>query len=88
MPAIGERGKSAMKRKTEYANEDIRLGKTVVDFLPSPVELAEREETAKITINLHRGSVAFFKEEAKRTGTPYQKLIRKVVELYADHHRS
>jgi predicted DNA binding CopG/RHH family protein len=75
-----------MKKKINYTDENIKLGKTVKDVLPSPAELAQKEETARITINLNKASVAFFKDEAKKSGIPYQKLIRKVIDLYADHH--
>lgn len=74
-----------MKKKIKYTDDDIKLGKTVRDFLPSPSELALKEETARITINLNKKSVEFFKEEANKTGIPYQKLIRKVVDLYAEY---
>lgn len=75
-----------MKKKINYTEEDIKLGKTVTDFLPSPAELAAREETARITINLNKKSIEFFKAEAMKTGIPYQKLIRKIVDLYAERH--
>jgi predicted DNA binding CopG/RHH family protein len=75
-----------MKKKINYTDENIKLGKTVKDFLPSPAELAQKEETARITINLNKESVDFFKNEAKKSGIPYQKLIRKVIDLYAHHH--
>jgi predicted DNA binding CopG/RHH family protein len=54
--------------------------------LPSSEELALNEETTRITINLNKKSVEFFKEEAQKAGIPYQKLIRKIVDLYAEHH--
>jgi len=54
--------------------------------LPSPDELASKEATIRVTINLNRDSVEFFKEEARKSGIPYQKLIRKVVDLYAEHY--
>ena len=75
-----------MKKKIEYTDENIEIGERVLDFLPSPAELARNEETAKITINLKRASIEFFKSEAKKSGIPYQKLIRKVVDLYANRH--
>ena len=77
-----------MKKKIEYTDENIKIGKRVKDFLPSPSELAQKEETAKITINLKKASIDFFKKEAKKSGIPYQKLIRKVVDLYANQHSS
>jgi len=85
---IGEKGKKSMKTKTEYTDENIKIGKRVKDFLPSPSELARNEETAKITINLKKASIAFFKNEAEKSGIPYQKLIRKVIDLYANQHTS
>jgi predicted DNA binding CopG/RHH family protein len=77
-----------MKKKIKYTDENIKLGKVVKDFLPSPSELAMKDETARITINLNKASIEFFKTEAKKVGVPYQKLIRKVVDLYANHHQS
>jgi len=75
-----------MKQKIRYTDEPMNLGKTVKDFLPSPDELASKEATVRITINLNKDSVEFFKEEAKKSGVPYQKLIRKIVDLYAEHY--
>ncbi|MBF0288731.1 MAG: CopG family transcriptional regulator [SAR324 cluster bacterium] len=75
-----------MKKKITYTDEPMNLGKTVKDFLPSPAALALKEKTVRITINLNEESVLFFKDEAKKIGVPYQKLIRKVVDLYAEHH--
>jgi len=75
-----------MKQKIRYTDEPMNLGKTVKDFLPSPDKLASKEATVRITINLNKDSVEFFKEEAKKSGIPYQKLIRKIVDLYAEHY--
>ena len=75
-----------MKKKIKYTDEPIKLGKTVKDFLPPPGELALKEKTVRVTINLNEDSINFFKKEAKKLGVPYQKLIRKVVDLYAVHN--
>jgi len=40
--------------------------KVVADFLPSPEELALKDETVKVTISLSKTSVEFFKNEAKK----------------------
>ena len=54
------------------------MGKTrvVSDFLPSPEELALKDETIKVTITLSKASVDFFKNEAQKHNTQYQKIIR------------
>jgi predicted DNA binding CopG/RHH family protein len=57
--------------------------KVVADFLPSPQELALKDETVKVTLSLSRASVDFFKGEAKRHNTQYQKMIRRLLDEYA-----
>lgn len=41
-----------------------------------------------MAFTINEESVNFFKEEAQKEGIPYQRLIRKVVDLYAQHHQS
>ncbi len=59
--------------------------KVVKDFLPSPEELAFKEETVKVTISLSKASIEFFKNEAKRHNTQYQKMIRRLLDEYVAH---
>ena len=61
--------------------------KIVKDFLPPPDQLVLREDNVKITISLKKSSIAFFKEEAKKQRTSYQKMIREVVDWYASHYQ-
>lgn len=86
MLAIGERAKKDMKKKIKYLDEPIELGKRVKDFLPSPAEMALKEKTTRVTINLNEASLTVFKKEATRLGVPYQRLLRTVVDLYAKHY--
>jgi predicted DNA binding CopG/RHH family protein len=58
----------------------------VEDFLPAPSELVFREETEKVTIALSKRSVDFFKKEARLHGTQYQRMIRALLDRYADAH--
>ena len=76
-----------MKSKIKYTNEPMGELRVVRDFLPSPDELAFKEEKVKITISLSRGSLDFFKEEANRRHTAYQKMIRNLLNAYAAQHR-
>jgi predicted DNA binding CopG/RHH family protein len=46
------------------------------------------EEGVKITISLSRRSVEFFKEAAERNNTSYQRMIRRLLDAYADQHRA
>ena len=59
--------------------------RVISDFLPSPEELALKDETIKITIALSKASVDFFKNEAQKHNTQYQKMIRRLLDEYATH---
>jgi hypothetical protein len=59
----------------------------VDDFLPPPDKLIAREEQVKVTISLSRRSIAFFKSEGRRRRIPYQKMIRRVIDLYPEDTR-
>ncbi len=59
--------------------------KVVEDFLPSPEELALKDETVKVTIALSKTSIDFFKNEARKHNTQYQKMIRRLLDEYASH---
>lgn len=70
----------------KYTNE--RLGKlrVIPDFLPPPSELAFREDGVKVTISLSRKSVDFFKAEARKHNTQYQRMIRRLLDTYAEKY--
>ena len=74
-----------MKKKIKYTDEPMGEVRVVTDFLPSPEELAFKEETVKITISLSKTSIDFFKKEAERHHTQYQKMIRRLLDEYAAH---
>ena len=76
-----------MKTKVNYTDEPIGEVKVIQDFLPSPDKLAFKEDQVKITIGLSKSSVDFFKQEAKKHHTPYQKMIRRLLDLYAAQHQ-
>lgn len=75
-----------MKQKIKYTDESIGKVKIVTDFLPSPEKLALKDETVKVTISLSKASIEFFKNEAKKHNTQYQKMIRRLLDEYATHH--
>ncbi|HUV64083.1 MAG TPA: hypothetical protein VMW24_09300, partial [Sedimentisphaerales bacterium] len=71
-----------MKNKTRYTDEPLGDVRVVDDFLPSPDELAFNEEQVKVTIGLSKSSVDFFKKQARNHHTQYQKMIRRLLDLY------
>jgi len=86
VPVIGEEGSGFMTEKIRYTDEPLGDLKVVPDFLPSPEELAFREEGVKVTIALSKRSIEFFKREAAKRGTQYQRMIRRLLDTYARHH--
>ena len=85
MPDIGGKERKYMKQKIKYTDEPMGKIKVVSDFLPSPEELALKDETVKVTIALSKTSIDFFKKEAKKYNTQYQKMIRRLLDEYAAH---
>lgn len=77
-----------MSGKIRYTNEPIGEPKVVRDFLPSPEELAFREEDVKITITLSKKSVDFFKAQAAKSDMQYQRMIRRLLDAYVDAYSS
>lgn len=73
-----------MSTKIKYTDEPLGEIKIVPDFLPSPEELAFREESVKVTITLSKKSIDFFKTEASKHNTQYQRMIRQLLDAYAE----
>jgi hypothetical protein len=73
-----------MSAKIKYTNEPLGAVQVVPDFLPSPTELAFREEGVKVTLALSKKSVEFFKSEATKHHTQYQRMIRRLIDAYVD----
>jgi predicted DNA binding CopG/RHH family protein len=75
-----------MSAKIKYTNEPLGDVKVIADFLPSPAELAFNEEGVKVTLALSKKSVEFFKSEAAKNHTQYQRMIRRLLDAYVDSH--
>ncbi len=75
-----------MSEKITYTDEPLGKLRVVPDFLPPPEDLVFRDEGVKITIALSKRSVDFFKSEARRQHTQYQRMIRRLLDAYAEHH--
>ena len=75
-----------MTAKTRYTDEPIGNPRVIADFLPPPEDLAFREEGVKITLALSKRSVEFFKREAQKHNTQYQRMIRRLLDAYAERY--
>jgi predicted DNA binding CopG/RHH family protein len=72
------------KKMVEYSRGEMGAVKIMKDFLPAPSELVLKDDNVKVTLSLSRRSIEFFKREAKRQHVPYQKMIRALVDGYAE----
>ena len=75
-----------MSARIKYTDEPLGDLRIVPDFLPAPGDLIFREEGVKVTISLSKRSVDFFKNEARKHNTQYQRMIRRLLDAYAEHH--
>jgi len=75
-----------MSGKIRYADEPLGRLRVIRDFLPPPEGLVFRDEGVKVTIALSKRSVEFFKGEARKHNTQYQRMIRRLLDAYAEHH--
>jgi len=75
-----------MSAKIKYTNEPLGKVEVVSDFLPLPEDLVFRDEGVKVTLALSKRSVEFFKSQAQKHNTQYQRMIRRLLDAYAAHH--
>ncbi len=77
-----------MNKTIQYSDEPIGDIELITDFLPSPDELALKNQNTKVTISLSSESVAYFKDTAKKHHMQYQKMIRQLLDEYVQHQKS
>jgi predicted DNA binding CopG/RHH family protein len=76
-----------MSKQIQYSEGEIGDFKIIPDFLPTPSEMAIKNESTKVTISLSSESVAFFKDTAKKHHMQYQKMIRQLLDEYVAHQK-
>ena len=75
-----------MKHTQKYTNEPLGRLEVIDDFLPPPDQLVLKEDGVKVTISLSKKSVDFFKAHAAHSKVSYQRMIRSLLDTYADRH--
>ncbi|MCE7983455.1 MAG: hypothetical protein DYG89_19965 [Caldilinea sp. CFX5] len=66
-----------------YTDEPLEFGEVVVDFLPSPAELANARSQVFVRIALDVDTLAFFKQMAKKQKISHQAVLENLLESYA-----
>jgi predicted DNA binding CopG/RHH family protein len=74
--------------KTKIRNKNVHIGeiKIVKDFLPPPDKLVFKDEQVKVTMFMSKKSLIFFKLQAKKQHTQYQKMIRALIDGYVKQY--
>ena len=62
-----------------------KIDRTIKD-MPSPIGLAPSEKKVLVSLFLNVSTVRFFKKEADRYHTKYQRMMRAVLERYNHAH--
>ena len=75
-----------MTKKISYTDAPLGEVAVIADFLPSPADLEFHDEGVKITLTLSKRSVDFFKHEASKHQTQYQRMIRRLLDSYVEAH--
>ncbi|MGC2518270.1 MAG: hypothetical protein WA373_04085 [Burkholderiales bacterium] len=75
-----------MSAKIKYTNEPLGKLEVVSDFLPRPEDLVFRDDGVKVTLSLSKRSVEFFKTQAQKHNTQYQRMIRRLLDAYAENY--
>ena len=83
---LGDGGRGYEKQN--MVPEKIGKVEIVDDILPKPEDLIFKKDTLKVTLNLSKSSVEFFKGIAQKHGSRYQRVIRKLLDRYAAHYSS
>ena len=78
--------RTIMKKHKIDVNMPINELKRVKDTLLSPEELMVSERTVKVTLRLSGNSLKFFKHYAQKYHTKYQRVIRRLVDSYAERY--
>lgn len=73
-----------MSRRTSESDFPIGRLSRIKDVLPPPDQLVVPEDTIKVTLLLSKSSVRFFKRQAAQHRTKYQRMLRELVDRYAD----
>ena len=73
-------------KSPSYTNVPIGKIEIVKDFLPTPEELVLKDATVKVTLNLSKTSIDFFKSIAQKNGSQYQKIIRLILDSYSSNY--
>lgn len=75
------------RKSPDWQNLPIEKINQTAKRMPYPIGLVSSEKKVLVTIYLNKFTIDFFKKEANRYHTKYQRMMRTVLDLYANAHR-
>ena len=75
------------RRTRDWQNIPVEKISRAVKRMPHPIGLVPSEKKGLVTIYLNKATVSYFKKEANKYSTKYQRMMRAVLDRYADLHR-
>ncbi len=74
------------KTSRDLQNIPVRKIDRIVKGMPHPGGLVPSEKKVLVTIYLNKATVDFFKKEADKYHTKYQRMMRAVLDRYGHFH--
>ena len=81
----GEWETSIIMKRTHDSDMPVGKVRRIPNVLPPPEELFAHEKV-RVTVYLSKVSVDYFKKQAQKHHTKYQRMIRELVDHYASRH--
>lgn len=81
--SVKKQGKKLASHSTSGFEAPVGKVTLVDDFLPPPEVLFASDDRVKITIEIEGSTLDFFKHQAQKSGSKYQRLMRQVLKQYA-----
>lgn len=76
------------KNNTKLDNKVISKASNFKSLMPSLDQLAQKEDSIKVTLSLTKASVEYFKQEARKREVCYQVMIRNLIDEYVKYYSS
>jgi hypothetical protein len=74
-----------MKKRIRYGDEPMDL-RVVPDFLPPPEELRLKQSRVKVTLEVSRESLDFYKAQSGRDPEGHLRMMQQLLDIYASRH--
>jgi hypothetical protein len=74
-----------MKKRVHYTDEPMQM-RLIKDFLPSPQQLATRGKRVKVSVEISKSSLDFFRQQAGRSKMQAKNMIGTLLDVYATQY--